>query len=64
MKGIYSDGQFSDNIVNCFKCVHFAITWDEKMPYGCKAMQFKTKILPSIEVYKSSGEKCMLFESK
>jgi hypothetical protein len=53
-----------DNIINCFKCKHFIITWDKSRPYGCNTLGFKSKVLPSLEVYRSSGEKCMLFTPK
>jgi hypothetical protein len=52
------------NYINCFKCKFFSITWDKDKPYGCNALGFKSKRLPSIEVYKSSGQKCMLFIAK
>ncbi len=49
---------------NCLKCVFFYITWDEKHPNGCKAMGFKTKQLPSMTVFQSSGKPCELFKKK
>jgi hypothetical protein len=52
------------NYINCFKGKFFSITWDKDKPYGCNALGFKSKRLPSIEVYKSSGQKCMLFIAK
>ncbi len=53
-----------ENYINCFKCKHLVITWDRNKPYGCNALGFKSKRLPSIEVYKSSGQRCMLFTQK
>ncbi|WP_430884532.1 uracil-DNA glycosylase [Fusibacter sp. JL216-2] len=50
--------------VNCRKCVFFYITWDQKKPYGCKYFGFKSKVLPSVSVYKSSGEQCKAFTPK
>lgn len=52
------------NQVNCRKCANFYITWDQRNPYGCKYFGFKTKMLPSVYVYKSSGEQCKAFRSK
>ncbi len=49
---------------DCFKCRLFYITWDKSFPYGCKAMNFKSKVLPSVEVYKASGTSCLKFEKK
>lgn len=53
-----------DNRINCFKCNFFYITWDVHYPHGCKAMGFKTKQLPSVTVYQSSGKPCQLFSEK
>jgi len=64
MKDVITSEEIQNNIIDCFKCTHFTITWDKSKPYGCKAMGFKTKQLPSILVYRSSGEKCMLFKKK
>ena len=50
--------------INCRKCKNFYITWDQNNPYGCKYFGFKTKMLPSVYVYKSSGEPCMAFQDK
>ncbi|WP_301107256.1 uracil-DNA glycosylase [Sporosarcina sp.] len=50
--------------VNCFECIHFYTTWDPQNPRGCKAYGFKTKMMPSIVVKRSSGIECLKFESK
>lgn len=50
--------------VDCFKCRYFYITWDQSQPKGCKAFGFKTKKLPSLVVFESSGEKCLKFTPK
>lgn len=50
--------------INCRRCVHFFVTWDRKMPYGCKAMDFKTNVMPSVRVYQTAGTECLLFEEK
>ncbi|MBA4368737.1 MAG: uracil-DNA glycosylase [Desulfobacterium sp.] len=50
--------------IECYKCKHYYITWDKKFPYGCRSMAFKSKILPSITVYKNSGIQCQLFQQK
>lgn len=49
---------------NCFKCRHFFITYEPSHPYGCRVMGFKSKKLPSITVYESSGLECQVFEIK
>ena len=50
--------------IDCFKCKHFYITWEQSFPRGCKAMGFKSKEMPADVVYQSSGMECMRFEEK
>jgi hypothetical protein len=50
--------------VNCHKCKYYYITWEAKMPYGCKAFGFKSKQIPSTVVYQSSGKACQGFDEK
>lgn len=50
--------------VNCFKCKHFAISWDTQRPYGCKAWGIKSRQHPSLVVRSSSNLECQLFQSK
>lgn len=50
--------------INCFKCIHFYITWDENNPRGCKYFGFKTRLLPSAAVFQSSGRRCQAFAEK
>lgn len=49
---------------NCQACLHFYITYEPAFPYGCRAMGFKSKQLPSAAVYASSGMPCQLFTPK
>jgi hypothetical protein len=41
-----------------------AITWDVRMPYGCKLMGFRSKVVPSIEVLRTDGRFCGGFSAK
>ncbi|MEY4435510.1 MAG: hypothetical protein RL175_465 [Pseudomonadota bacterium] len=41
-----------------------AITWDVRMPYGCKLMGFRSKVIPSIEVLRTDGRFCGGFAAK
>jgi len=50
--------------IDCRKCKHFHVTWDRVFPYGCNAMGFKSAVLPSIEVFRSSGMPCLKYEQK
>ncbi|HBQ45426.1 MAG TPA: uracil-DNA glycosylase [Thiomicrospira sp.] len=47
--------------IDCFQCQHLYITWDEDNPKGCTAFGFKTKRLPSLVVFETSGENCHHF---
>ncbi|MBN2329618.1 MAG: uracil-DNA glycosylase [Candidatus Omnitrophica bacterium] len=49
---------------NCRNCAHFYITWDKNFPYGCRIMGFKTRRLPCMTVYESSGMDCQSFQPK
>ncbi len=50
--------------VDCRNCLHFQVTWDAEFPRGCRAMGFKSKQWPSVEVLQSSGEPCLQFYAK
>ena len=53
-----------DTKINCYKCNYYYVTWEHRRPHGCKAMGFKSQLLPSITVYRSSGQPCQLFSEK
>ncbi|MBV9121039.1 MAG: uracil-DNA glycosylase [Chloroflexi bacterium] len=50
--------------VNCLQCRHYQITWDPRTPYGCAALGFKSRQMPSIVVRQSSGLECQAFVAK
>ena len=50
--------------VDCFQCVHFAVTWEPRFPRCCKLFGFKTVQMPSAAVLDSSGEPCAAFRRK
>jgi len=50
--------------IDCFTCKYFFITWKKNFPYGCKALGFKSKGMPSGEVFKASAIKCLKYEIK
>ncbi|PYG89858.1 hypothetical protein LY28_00456 [Ruminiclostridium sufflavum DSM 19573] len=50
--------------INCRKCKYYYITWDARMPHGCKAFGFKTRLFPSVVVYQSSGQTCQGYAEK
>lgn len=49
---------------NCYRCQFFYVTWDDQHPNGCRALGFKTKRLPSMVVFQSSGNPCEYFKEK
>lgn len=52
------------NPVNCHRCRHFYVTWDPRFPNGCRALNFKTREIPSMVVLRSSGEPCHFYNPK
>ena len=46
---------------NCLLCRHYHITWDVGFPYGCRAMDFKSRRKPQLDVQESSGSPCLHF---
>lgn len=51
-------------IPQCRGCRHFYITHNPSLPYGCRAMNFRSKRNPAIVVYESSGMICQLYAPK
>ncbi len=49
---------------NCFECRHFFITNEPALPYGCRAMGFKSRELPCAVVRLSSDAPCLLLQPK
>ncbi len=50
--------------IDCFSCLYFFITYDPQFPYGCRAARFKSRRMPSKEVFLSSGIDCQFFTRK
>ncbi len=50
--------------IACQRCRHYRITWDPRAPYGCEVHGFKSRRLPSLVVYESSGLECQAFLPK
>lgn len=52
-------------MIDCRKCEHYYVTWDRDFPHGCRAMGFKSKHLPNMDVRNSTpGMDCLLFRKK
>ncbi|OSM04954.1 hypothetical protein [Magnetofaba australis] len=54
----------TDKRPDCIKCRYFRITWEPDHPRACEAMGFKTKLMPSAEVKRASGQECLHFAPK
>lgn len=50
--------------VSCMRCSHHFITFDPGFPYGCRAMNFKSRRLPQYEVLGASQQICQYFHAK
>lgn len=48
--------------VNCMKCKHYYVTYDPKIPRGCRFYRFTSAQLPSIVVKKETASDCVGFE--
>jgi len=59
-----SDKKRERQPVNCFGCRHFFITHEPALPYGCRAMGFKSRELPCSVVLRSSYVHCLLLEPR
>lgn len=49
---------------SCPKCIHYFITHDAGFPFGCRAMNFKSKRNPQHEIVAATGSACLAFEAK
>ena len=49
---------------NCWDCRFLGITWNPRMPYSCKLMGFRSRMIPSLEVLRADGMFCMGFMPK
>jgi hypothetical protein len=48
----------------CVHCRHYYVTWDRVFPHGCRAMGFKSRMPPALQVKEASGMGCQMFARK
>ena len=48
----------SSKAPDCWQCRYFAISWDPRTPYQCRMMGFKSRMIPSFEVFRADGNHC------
>ncbi|MDR2422968.1 MAG: uracil-DNA glycosylase [Deltaproteobacteria bacterium] len=49
---------------DCRRCRHYYITWEARVPHGCRAMGFKSQYLPYLQVFRVSGQNCQSFSPR
>ncbi|GHV42503.1 hypothetical protein AGMMS50268_15900 [Spirochaetia bacterium] len=49
---------------DCIKCIHFKITWETSFPRSCALFGIKCRNLPSVEVFRATGQHCPSFQQK
>lgn len=50
--------------LQCMKCKHFFVTYEQATPRGCRAYGFTTASIPSSVILRETGSECLKFEPK
>jgi hypothetical protein len=58
------DEQVNKTRIDCFKCIHFGLTWETKTPRECRLYGFKTASMPSVIFFSTTGTHCVGFKKK
>lgn len=53
-----------EKLINCFSCSYFYVTYDVNFPYGCRGAGFRSRSMPSREMYVNSGVNCQIYVMK
>lgn len=64
MTGDWESGREEAALAKCGHCRHYYVTWDPSFPHGCRAMGFKSRTSPSLEVRGASGLDCQMYARK
>ena len=52
-------------VADCHKCSHYFVTWQINFPHGCRAMGFKSRRLPNLDVRRAmQGKNCLAYQLK
>ncbi len=51
-------------MIDCHRCRHYYVTWDKRLPHGCRAMGFKSAQLPAVAVRVNSRRDCLMYQPK
>ena len=49
---------------DCKNCTHYFITHEANFRYGCRALDFKSRRLPVLDVIEASGQPCHYFKKR
>jgi hypothetical protein len=52
------------DVRRCWQCRHFGSSHDARVPYLCRVLGIKTRVLPSLEVLRVDGRPCQGFSPK
>jgi hypothetical protein len=55
---IHEANDAADTPRTCMYCVHYFITHETHFRYGCRALAFKSKRQPILDVIEASGQVC------
>lgn len=47
-------------VPTCKDCINFFVTHDARFPYGCRALGFKSRRSPHLEVQAATGALCLM----
>ena len=50
--------------ITCHRCIFFFVTHRKERPWGCKKFGFISKLIPSIEVFSTTGMECAYKKEK
>ena len=49
---------------DCGRCVHYYITHEASFPYACRALGFKSRRKPHLDVLEASGKCCLAYQGR
>jgi len=64
MDVIVSATEKSQSQINCLKCVHYKVSWDPSFPHSCTVFGIKSRYMPALEVFRTTGNNCPSFREK
>ncbi|ADK82156.1 hypothetical protein [Sediminispirochaeta smaragdinae] len=47
---------------DCLSCRYFSVTWDPRFPRSCSVFGVKSRLLPSVVVFRATGHICPSYE--